>query len=150
MSALQVQREHILAEAKLEIQKYEENLSFDENYVRNLKYQIDTRWDLRRTLEGYKEASQAKDRLQQEEADRERALQQDRLGGFQESEAMKRNHEFYVDKFSRTKLQENQNTINNLMDRVRVRLIKCMTQRISRTPNLCTLVNFHTFPVNQR
>ena len=32
---------------------------------------------------------------------------------------MKRNHEFYVDEFSRKKLQENQNTINNLMDRVR-------------------------------
>ena len=32
---------------------------------------------------------------------------------------MKRNHEFYVEEFVRTKLQENQNTIKNLMNRVR-------------------------------
>ena len=32
---------------------------------------------------------------------------------------MKRNHGFYVDEFSQTKFQENQNTINNLMNRVR-------------------------------
>ena len=34
-------------------------------------------------------------------------------------EAMKRNHGFYVDEFSHTKLQENQNIINNLMNSVR-------------------------------
>ena len=65
------------------------------------------------------EASQAKGRLQQEVSDKERALHEDRLRGFQENESMKRNHEFYVDEFSRTKSQQNQNTINNLMDRVR-------------------------------
>ena len=60
--------------------KYEDKASFDENYVRNLRNQIDTRdWDLRRTLEWYMEASQAEDRLQQEVADKERALHQDRL-----------------------------------------------------------------------
>ena len=60
MSALQVQREQILAEGK----KYDEKASFAENYIRNLRSQIDSRdSDLRRTLEGYMEASQAKDRL---------------------------------------------------------------------------------------
>ena len=96
------------------------NASFDENYIRDLKSQIDARdWDLRRALEGYMEVRQAKDRLQQEVADKEGALQEDRLRGFQEIEPVKRNHEFYVDEFSRTKLKENQNTINKLMDRVR-------------------------------
>ena len=118
MSALQVQ---ILAEAKSEFQKYRATASFDENYIRNLKSQIDTRdSDLRRTLEGYMDASHAKDRLQQEVADRERALQEDRLRGFQEFESMRRNHEFYFDEFSMTQSQENQKTINNLMNRVRV------------------------------
>ena len=99
---VKVQQEQILAEAKFEIQKYEEQASFDKNYIRNLKSQTDTRdWDLRRTLEGYMEASQAKDRLQKEVAERERALQEDRLRGFQEIESMKRNHEFYVNEFSR-------------------------------------------------
>ena len=84
MPALQVQREQILAEAKLEIQKYEEKASFDEKYIRNLRNQIDSRdWDLRRTLEGWLEATQAKDRLQKEVADKERALHEDRLRGFQ-------------------------------------------------------------------
>ena len=52
-----------------------------------------------------------------------------------------------------TKLQENQNTINNLMDRVRelhCEINKNMIQRISRTPSRCTVDNFHTFPVNLR
>ena len=58
MAAQQVQREEILAEAKLEIQTYEEKASFDENYIRDLRSQIDSRdWDLRRTLAGYLEAS---------------------------------------------------------------------------------------------
>ena len=72
MSALQAHREQILAEAKSEIQKFEAKASFDENSIRDLKSQMDTRyWDLRCTLAGYMEASQAKDRLQQEVADRE-------------------------------------------------------------------------------
>ena len=59
MSALQVQREQIRGEAKLGIQKYEEKASFDENYIRNLRHQIDSQdWDLRRTLEGFLEAGQ--------------------------------------------------------------------------------------------
>ena len=103
LTALQAQREQMLAEAKFEIQKYEQRATFDEKCFRNLKSQIDTRdWDLRRTLEGYMEASQAKDRLRQEVADTERALQEDRLKGFQEIESIKRNHEFHVDEFSRT------------------------------------------------
>ena len=53
MSVLQVQRERILAEAKLEIQKYDEKASFAENYIRNLRSQIDSQdSDFRRTLEG--------------------------------------------------------------------------------------------------
>ena len=110
---------------------------------RNLRNQIDTRdWDLRRTLEGYMEASQAKHRLQQEVADRERALQEDRLRGFQEIEAMKRNHEFYVDGFSRTKLQENQHTINNLMDIVRE--IQCEINYMHDSENLKDAESVHS------
>ena len=102
------------------IQKYEEKASFDENYIRNLRNQIDSRdWDLRRTLQGFLEATQAKDGLQQEVSDTERALHEDRLRGFREIEAMKRNHEFHVDEFPRTNLQDNPNTIKNLMNRVR-------------------------------
>ena len=88
--------------------------------IGNLRIQTDSGdWDLRRTLEEYVEARQAKDRLQQEVSDEERALHEDRLRGFHERVTMKRNHEFYFAEFSRTKFQENQSTINNLMDRVR-------------------------------
>ena len=107
----------------------------------NLRNQIDTRdWDLRRTLEGYTKASQAKDRLQQEVADR--ALQKDRLRGFQEIEATKKNHEFYVDGFSRTKLQENQHTINNLMDIVRE--IQCEMNYVHDSENLKDAESVHS------
>ena len=44
-------------------------------------------------------------------------------------EALKRNHEFYVDEFSRAKLQENQNVVNDLMNKV-----QCWENRFS----LCT------------
>ena len=72
MTALQVQRKVILAEARFEIQKHEEKASFNEHYIRNLNSQIGSRdWDLRRTLEWYLEASRAKDRLQQEVSDTE-------------------------------------------------------------------------------
>ena len=105
---------------KLEIQKYKEKASFDENYIRNLRSQIDSRdWDLRRTLDGYMEASQAKDRLQQDVSDKKRALHKDRLRRFRVTDVMKGNHEFFVDVFSMTKLQESHNTMNNLMDKVR-------------------------------
>ena len=77
MSALQIQREQILAAATIEIQKYEEKAGFDENYIRNLRSQVDSQnWDLRPTLEGYMEASQAKARLRQEVSVNERALQE--------------------------------------------------------------------------
>ena len=98
------------------------------------------------------EPSQPEDRLGKQVVDRERALQEDRFRGFQELESMKRNHEFYVDEFSWTKLQEDQNTINNLMNRVgnyNVRFINCMIQRISRTPDPYTVDNSHTFLVNR-
>ena len=89
----------------LRSKKFDERASFDENYIRDLKSQIDTRdGDLRLTLEGYMEASQTKDRLRHEVADTARAPQEDSLRGFQEIESMKRNHEFYVDEFSRTKI----------------------------------------------
>ena len=89
----QVQREQILADAKSEIQKCEAKASFDDFFFRELKSQIDIRdWDFRRTLEGYMEASQAKDRLRQEVVDRVRALQEDRLSGFREIESVKRDH----------------------------------------------------------
>ena len=70
-----------------------------------------------------------------------------------ELEALMRNREFYVDESSRTKVQENQNTINNLMNKVQELQYEnncSMIQRISRTPNRCTVDNFHTFPVIQR
>ena len=55
MSVLHVQREQILAEAKLEIQKHEEKVvSFNEDYIRDLKSHKDSRdWDLRRAFKGY-------------------------------------------------------------------------------------------------
>ena len=65
------------------MQNCEEKVSFDENYIRNPRNQIDTRdWELRRTVEVHMEASRAKDRLQQEVADKKRTLQEDRLRGF--------------------------------------------------------------------
>ena len=115
MSALQVQREQALAE-----EQYEAKASFDGNCFRHVESQIDIRdWDLRRSLAGYMEARQAEDRLHQEVADRGKLLQEDRFKGVHEIEHLMRSNEFYVDEFSRTQSQENENTVNDLMDIVR-------------------------------
>ena len=107
------------AEARFEIQKYEARASFDEYCIRNLKSQIDTRdWDLRRTLESTWKPAKLKIDFNKKWLTEKELCKKSRRG-FQEIESMKRNHEFYVDEFSRTKLQNNQNTINNLMDKVR-------------------------------
>ena len=149
MSALQVQREQILADAKFEIKKYEEKDSFDEKFTRNLRRQIGSRgWDLRCTLVGFLEASQAKDRLQHEVSDKERAPHEDRLRGFREGDAMKRNDEFDVDKFSRTKSQENQNTINNVMNRVRQ--FQCEISNMHDSMDFKVAESMHSGPVKQR
>ena len=67
MEAPQIQREQILAEAKVESQRHEDKASLNKDYICNLKSQIGSRdWDLRRTLEGYVEARRVQDRIQQE------------------------------------------------------------------------------------
>ena len=48
----------------------------------------------------------------------ERALREDHLRGFREMEALKRTHEIYVAGVSSAQLDENQNTINKLMNKV--------------------------------
>ena len=83
-------------------------------------------------MKGFWKPVKTKDRLQQEVSDKERALHEDRLRGFREIEAMKRNHEFHVDEFSRTKLQDNPNTIKNLMNRVRELQCEINYMRVSK------------------
>ena len=132
------------------VQKYEEKPSFDEKYIRNLRNQIDSRdWDLRRTVEVHMEASQTKDRLQQEVADKERALH----------EEISRNWSHEEESWIICRWIPGQNyrrikrpsTISwTVCEKNNVRVITCMIQRISRTPNRCTVDNFHTFPVNPR
>ena len=68
--------------------------------------------DLRRTLEGYAQSRREQDLLHKEVADRERAFQKNRIGGIHEMEALKRTQEMHVDEFSRVKLIEHQNIIN--------------------------------------
>ena len=80
MTALQIQREQIMAEANFEIQKHESKASVTEDYIRVLKGHIESRdLDLRRSLQGYAEARRAQDRLQQEVSDSEQAPREDRL-----------------------------------------------------------------------
>ena len=69
-------------------------------------------------LEGFAEARQAQDRLHQEVSDCERAAREDRIRGFHVMDAFKRAHEMHVDEFSIAKLDQNQNVINDLMNKV--------------------------------
>ena len=64
MSVVQVQREQLLAEAKLEIQKNtkRKSVSMKTTYIRDQKSHIDSRdWDLRRLFNGYLAVSSVKD-----------------------------------------------------------------------------------------
>ena len=56
--------------------------------------------------------------LHKELADRERNLRETRIRNIHEIEDLKRAHELRVDEFSRGKLIENQNTINELVAKI--------------------------------
>ena len=73
----------------MEIQKHEEKVSFNEDYIRDLKSHIDSPdWDLRRAFKWYLAVSSVEDRFQEEVLDKERVLYEDRLRGFRKIEAI--------------------------------------------------------------
>ena len=116
---MQIRKEQLLTEARSEILKHENKANLTEDYVRGLKGQIESQeLDLRRTLEGYAKPRREHDLLHEEEADRERALRESRIGGILEVEALKRTLEMHVDEFSREKLMAKLNIINELMAKV--------------------------------
>ena len=61
---------------------------------------------------------------------------------------MKRKDEFDVDQFSKSKLQENKNTINNLMNRARE--FQCEINYMHDSKDFKDAESMHSGPVNQR
>ena len=86
------------------------------------------------------EASQAQDRLRQQVSDKERALQENRLRGFQEIEAMKRNQEFYAHEFYRKNTKSK--NINNLTNRVRE--LHCEINRMHDSQDFKDAASMHS------
>ena len=112
---LEAQKEQLLAEAKSEILKYGNKSSLTEDYTRGLECQIEFQeLDLRRVLDGYAESRRENDLLHQEVADRERTLRETQVRGIHEVEALKRVQEVRIDEFSRRKMIEDQDTIDEL------------------------------------
>ena len=143
-----------IAEARYDILRHEYRADFVDKNIRELNRQIESqRMGIGHTLTGYEQSRREQDPLHEELAERERALRETRFKSIHEMEELKRDHELRVDDFSRRKLIENQDSINELTARIqelKTKSIVRMILGILKMPNLYAVDNCPTFPVNQR
>ena len=103
---LERQQEQLLAEAKSEILRHEYKADLAENQIRELK----RNWKLGILLKDMRSPDENKIYFM-----KKRQIENEH---FHEMEELKRTHEFRVDEFSKSKLLENQDNINELMIKV--------------------------------
>ena len=101
------------------IMKHECRADLDDNRIRELNRQIESQpMEIGHTFARYEQSRREQALLHEESAERERALRETRIRSVQEMEEMKRVQELRVDDFSRGKLVENQDTINERTARI--------------------------------
>ena len=144
---LERQKEQFLAEWRSEILKHVCKAGLAENYVHELKRQIDSQAvEIEHARTGYEQSRREQGLLH---AERERALRETRIRSVHEMEELKRAQEIRVDEFSRRRLIENHDTINEYRN-CKMTSIVWMTQGIFKMSNLFAVDNGPTCPVNRR
>ena len=115
---LERQKEQILAEVRYEIQKYELQAESDKRSVQELNGIVESqRMEIDHTLAG-DEQLRRDQLLQEEQSEQNRGLRETLIKSLHEMEELKRVQELRVDEFSRRRLIENQDTINELTARI--------------------------------
>ena len=113
------QKEQILAEVRSEIQKHELQAESDKRSIQELTGITDSqRMEIDRTFTGCEQSRRDQSLLQEELSERNRALRETRIKSLHEMEELKRVQELRVDEFSRRRLIESQDTINELTARI--------------------------------
>ena len=99
---LETQRDQLLSEAKSEVLKHENQTGIAQNYIRELKNQVEFQdMDISRALEGCAHSRRQKDLLHEELAAPKRVLRDTQIRGIHDSEALRRVQELRIDEFSK-------------------------------------------------
>ena len=116
---LERQKEQILAEVRSEIQKHELQAESDKRSIQELTGIIDSqRMEIDHTLTGCEQSRRDQLLLQEELSEQNRDLRETRIKSLHEMEELKRVQELRIDEFSRRRLIENQDTIDELTARI--------------------------------
>ena len=116
---LERQKEQILAEVRSEIQKHELQAESDKRSIQELTGIIDSqRMDIDHTITGCEQSRRDQLPLQEELSEQHRDLRETRIKSLHGMEELKRVQELRVDEFSRSRLIENQDAINELTARI--------------------------------
>ena len=150
---LERQKEQILAKVRTEIQKHEFQADSDGRSIQQLNGTIDSqRRVIENTIASDEQFGRDQLLLQEQLSEPNRDLREARIKSLHEMEELKRVQELRIDEFSRRRLIENQDTINELTARSQElqNEVNCMND--SRDFRMLSqyAVDYHTFPVNQR
>ena len=116
---LERQKEQILAEVRTEIQKHEFQAESDRISIQELAGIIDSqRREIDPTITSDEQSRRDQLLLQEQLSEQNRDLREAHIKSLQEMEDLKRVQELRIDEFSRRRLIENQDTINELTARI--------------------------------
>ena len=113
------QKEQILADVRSEIQKHELQAESGTRRIQEFTGIIDTqRIEIDHTITGCDQSRRDQLLLQEQLSEQNRALRETRIKSLHEMEELKRVQELRIDEFSRSRLIENQDTINEFTARI--------------------------------
>ena len=116
---LERQKEQILAEVRTEIQKHEFQADSDRKSIQELTGIVDSqRREIDHTVASDEQSRRDQLLLQEQLSEQNRDLREARIKSLHEMEELKRGQELRIDDFSRRRLIENQDTVNELTARI--------------------------------
>ena len=116
---LERQKEQILAEVRSEIQKHEFQADSDRRSIQELNGIIESqRREIDHTIASDEQLRRNQLLLQEQRSEQNRDLPEAHIKSLHEMEELKRVQELRIDEFSRRRLIENQDTINELTARI--------------------------------
>ena len=117
--SLKDKKKQILAEVRTEIQKHEFQAESDRRSVQELTGMIDSQWrEIDHTIASDEQPTWDQLLLREQLSEQNRDLREARIKSLHEMEELKRVQELRIDEFSRRRLIENQDTINELTARI--------------------------------
>ena len=143
-------KEKILADFRVEIQKHEFQADSDRRSIQELIGIIESqRREIDHTIAGVEQLQQDQLLLQEQQSEQNRDLRETHIKSLHEMEELKRVQQLRIDEFSRRRLIENQDTIDEVTARIQELQNEVNSREIVKMQNQYA-VDYPTFPVNQR